>query len=189
MYGSRSQGCAPRSAAALEAKEGLALLNGTSMMTGIAAIVLERPNTSFIRRPCGRTYRGGPPRLARVLPSCDPAGQTSPRPIGGSTALAVLAGQFRHYYSLGALHKSAAAASAAGARWPRIELPQALQSPYSLRCAPHGLGPMLETLMQARRVVEREANSANDNPLVDRAANSITAATSTAGTLPEQSMA
>jgi phenylalanine ammonia-lyase len=44
---------------------------------------------------------------------------------------------------------------------------EAIQSPYSLRCAPQGLGPMLESLEQARLVVEREANSVNDNPLID----------------------
>jgi phenylalanine ammonia-lyase len=63
-------------------------------------------------------------------------------------------------------------AAAAKARLPDragnvIDLQQAIQSPYSLRCAPQGLGPMLETLAAARRVVTREANSANDNPLVD----------------------
>ena len=41
-----------------------------------------------------------------------------------------------------------------------------IQSPYSLRCSPQGLGPMLEALEQARTVVEREANSVNDNPLI-----------------------
>jgi phenylalanine ammonia-lyase len=42
-----------------------------------------------------------------------------------------------------------------------------IQSPYSLRCSPQGLGPMWEALEQARTVVEREANSVNDNPLID----------------------
>jgi len=42
-----------------------------------------------------------------------------------------------------------------------------IQSPYSLRCAPQGLGPMLESLEQARLTIEREANSVNDNPLID----------------------
>jgi phenylalanine ammonia-lyase len=44
---------------------------------------------------------------------------------------------------------------------------ESIQSPYSLRCAPQGLGPMWETLEQVRTVVEREANSVNDNPLID----------------------
>ena len=42
-----------------------------------------------------------------------------------------------------------------------------IQRCYSLRCVPQGLGPAWEALDAARPVVEREINSANDNPLVD----------------------
>jgi phenylalanine ammonia-lyase len=50
---------------------------------------------------------------------------------------------------------------------------ESIQSPYSLRCAPQGLGPMLEALEQARLVIEREANSVNDNPLIDPGADRV----------------
>ena len=43
----------------------------------------------------------------------------------------------------------------------------ARQSCYSLRCPPQGLGPVWEALEDARPLLEREINSANDNPLVD----------------------
>ncbi|HXM43259.1 MAG TPA: aromatic amino acid lyase [Bryobacteraceae bacterium] len=42
-----------------------------------------------------------------------------------------------------------------------------IQRCYSLRCVPQGLGPVWEALDAARAVVEREINSANDNPLID----------------------
>jgi phenylalanine ammonia-lyase len=42
-----------------------------------------------------------------------------------------------------------------------------IQRCYSLRCVPQGLGPAWEALDSARAVVEREINSANDNPLID----------------------
>jgi phenylalanine ammonia-lyase len=42
-----------------------------------------------------------------------------------------------------------------------------IQRCYSLRCVPQGLGPAWEALDDARAVVEREINSANDNPLID----------------------
>lgn len=42
-----------------------------------------------------------------------------------------------------------------------------VQAYYSLRCAPQILGPVHETLQQARRVLEEELNSACDNPIVD----------------------
>jgi phenylalanine ammonia-lyase len=50
---------------------------------------------------------------------------------------------------------------------------ESIQSPYSLRCAPQGLGPILEALEQARLVIEREANSVNDNPLIDPISGSV----------------
>ena len=41
------------------------------------------------------------------------------------------------------------------------------QSCYSLRCPPQGLGQVWEALTDARPTIEREINSANDNPLID----------------------
>jgi len=42
-----------------------------------------------------------------------------------------------------------------------------MQTAYSLRCPPQGLGVVWESLEAARPVIEREINSANDNPLID----------------------
>jgi phenylalanine ammonia-lyase len=44
--------------------------------------------------------------------------------------------------------------------------PSSGQTCYSLRCAPQGLGQVWEALVDSRAVVEREINSANDNPLI-----------------------
>src|SRR6185436_13709237 len=41
------------------------------------------------------------------------------------------------------------------------------QTCYSLRCVPQGLGQVWEALADGRAVIEREINSANDNPLID----------------------
>ena len=42
-----------------------------------------------------------------------------------------------------------------------------VQAYYSLRCTPQILGPVYETLANARRVLDEELNSACDNPIVD----------------------
>ena len=42
-----------------------------------------------------------------------------------------------------------------------------VQAYYSLRCTPQILGPVWETLRNARRILEDELNSACDNPIVD----------------------
>lgn len=46
-------------------------------------------------------------------------------------------------------------------------VPSGGQSCYSLRCVPQGLGPAWEGLEDARATLEREINSFNDNPLID----------------------
>jgi len=45
--------------------------------------------------------------------------------------------------------------------------PSSGQTCYSLRCVPQGLGQVWEAIEDARAVIEREINSANDNPLID----------------------
>jgi histidine ammonia-lyase len=42
-----------------------------------------------------------------------------------------------------------------------------VQAYYSLRCTPQILGPVYDTLMNSREVLENEYNSACDNPIVD----------------------
>jgi len=48
-----------------------------------------------------------------------------------------------------------------------------VQAYYSLRCIPQILGPIWETLQNARRVIEEEFNSASDNPIVDYEAQNV----------------
>jgi len=42
-----------------------------------------------------------------------------------------------------------------------------VQAYYSLRCTPQILGPILETLDNARQIINEELNAASDNPIVD----------------------
>ena len=44
---------------------------------------------------------------------------------------------------------------------------QRLQDRYSVRCAPHIIGVLLDALPYARQVIETEVNSVNDNPICD----------------------
>lgn len=48
-----------------------------------------------------------------------------------------------------------------------------VQAYYSLRCTPQILGPVCETLMNSRRVLEEELNSACDNPIIDPDAGNV----------------
>jgi histidine ammonia-lyase len=42
-----------------------------------------------------------------------------------------------------------------------------VQEYYSLRCVPQIIGPVLDTLNQAEKILLEEVNSANDNPIID----------------------
>lgn len=44
-----------------------------------------------------------------------------------------------------------------------------VQEYYSLRCVPQILGPIYETLSEVKEIVENELNSASDNPVIDHA--------------------
>lgn len=50
---------------------------------------------------------------------------------------------------------------------------QKVQPYYSLRCVPQILGPVYDTLMNAGRVIEDEVNSVDDNPIVDMASANV----------------
>jgi len=130
----------------LEPKESLALMNGTSAMTGIACLALVRAQ-----------------RLARWAAAL--------------TALTsdVLQGEPRHFDARLFAAKPHPG-QALCARWIRedVELEkrravnaQRVQDRYSVRCAPHVVGVLLDVLPEARRFVHTELNGANDNPLVD----------------------
>lgn len=48
-----------------------------------------------------------------------------------------------------------------------------VQAYYSLRCTPQIFGPVYDTLMNSREVIENEFNSACDNPIVDPVAKNV----------------
>jgi histidine ammonia-lyase len=48
-----------------------------------------------------------------------------------------------------------------------------VQEYYSIRCVPQILGPVLDTVEQAEKVVLNEANSTSDNPVIDYTHNNI----------------
>ena len=125
-------------------KEGLALINGTTMMTAIAALAWLDAGR-ILRALLGAIGLSIEALLAPSEPYEDWVHQAKGHPgqIG-------VAGYMRRLLA-GSQSKNDPAA----------------QSCYSLRCPPQGLGPIWEALESGRAVIEREINSANDNPLID----------------------
>jgi len=127
-------------------KESLALMNGTSVMGGLSCLAFESSR-----------------RLARLSSSL--------------TAMAseVLRGQPGHFDDR-IFELKPHPGQRACARWIREDLeyegggapePGRLQDRYSIRCAPHVIGVLMDFLPLCRQFIEAEINGVNDNPIVD----------------------
>jgi histidine ammonia-lyase len=129
-------------------KEGLALLNGTQVSTGLALAGL------FTARMVLRSA------LASGAMSVD-AARGSDTPFDPRIhALRGQPGQIRAAAALRGLLAGSAI------RDSHRENDTRVQDPYCLRCQPQVMGACLDQLDHAARVLEREANAVTDNPLV-----------------------
>ncbi len=129
----------------LRPKEGLAIMNGTAVMTGLACLAWSRAD--YLSRLASRltAYNvvatgGNAHHFDEVL--------FAAKPHPGQTEIARRLREDLH-----------------SERPPRNE--QRLQDRYSLRCAPHVVGVLEDALPFLRQLIQTELNSANDNPLID----------------------
>jgi phenylalanine ammonia-lyase len=125
-------------------KEALALINGTTVMTAVAALVWVDA-FRVLRALLGAVALSVEALQAPSLPF-EPWVQE----LKGHPRQIAVAAHLREL-----LEGSGYTQASSG------------QSCYSLRCVPQGLGPVWEALENGRSTVEREINSANDNPLID----------------------
>ncbi len=132
----------------LEAKEGLALLNGTQVSTGLALAALFDSWQLAINS------------LVTTALSLDAAmGSTAPfreeiHTLRGHRGQIVSARIIRDLLDGSQIRES------------HREDDLRVQDPYCLRCAPQVIGACLDQLAHAGRVLTIEANAATDNPLV-----------------------
>jgi histidine ammonia-lyase len=132
----------------LEAKEGLALLNGTQMMSAIGALLLADADRLV------RTASVAAAMSVEALLGTDVAYAAAyqlARPHPGQVAVAA---EMRHLLRESGLQRSHHASE------------HKVQDPYSLRCVPQVHGAVRDALDHLRRVLDIELNSATDNPLV-----------------------
>jgi histidine ammonia-lyase len=132
----------------LQAKEGIALLNGTQMMGAIGALLLADADRLV------RTASVIASLSVEALLGTDVAFAAAyqlARPHPGQIAVAA---ELRHLLRDSGLQ-----------RWHHA-LPHKVQDPYSLRCVPQVHGAVRDALDHLRRVLDIELNSATDNPLV-----------------------
>ncbi|WP_252271679.1 HAL/PAL/TAL family ammonia-lyase [Pseudomonas subflava] len=129
----------------LRPKEALALMNGTAVMTALACLAYSRAD--YLLQLATRitalnvvALEGNPEHFDERL--------FAAKPHPGQTQVAAwLREDLAVAEPLPPLHR--------------------LQDRYSLRCAPHVLGVLADSLGLLRQFIEIELNSANDNPLFD----------------------
>lgn len=129
----------------LRPKEGLALMNGTSVMTALACLAYKRAEY-----------------LAQLSTK-----------ITAMVSVAMHGNDFHFDEALFAVKPHPGQQQIAA--WLRDDLKadkpprnsDRLQDRYSLRCAPHVIGVIQDSLPWLRQMIENELNSANDNPIID----------------------
>ncbi len=129
----------------LRPKEGLAIMNGTAVMTALACLAYDR--AAYLARLCTRIT---------------------------AMASFALDGNAHHFDETLFSVKPHAGMQGVAA-WLRADLPagqaerngKRLQDRYSIRCAPHVIGVLADALPFFRTSIENELNSANDNPIID----------------------
>lgn len=132
----------------LRPKEGLAIMNGTAVMTALACLAWRRAD--YVAQLATRLT------ALNVWASAGNAHHFAERLF----AVKPHPGQQQVAARLRADLTGAAAE-------PSQRNEQRLQDRYSLRCAPHVIGVLADALPFYRTVIENELNSANDNPIID----------------------
>ncbi len=154
----------------LEAKEGLALINGTSFMSAYAALATrEAHRLALISDLCtALCVEGLTGNVGHFHPLIH---QQKPHP--GQIASAERVRRLLEGSRLAVDQSQIVRASPALGDRGFIELERSVQDRYSVRCAPHVTGVLHDTLDWVERWVEIEINSTNDNPLFDPASGSV----------------
>jgi len=132
----------------LEPKEGLALLNGTQLMSAVGALVLA--DADRLVRTASVAAALAVEALLGTEVAFSAAYQLA-RPHPGQVAVAA---ELRHLLRDSDLQRS------------HHDDPHKVQDPYSLRCVPQVHGAVRDALEHLRRVLDVELNAATDNPLV-----------------------
>lgn len=130
----------------LQAKEGLALTNGTAMMTAMGCLAIaEAENCAFVANIVGALS-------LEALNGTDAALDARIHQVRPHLNQIETARQMRELLQ--------------GSEFLRTNLDEEPQDAYSLRCIPQVHGACADAIDSARRVIETELNSVTDNPLI-----------------------
>ena len=142
-------------------REGLAILNGTSAMTGIGAI-----NLIYAKRQLSWSVAFSA-MINELVEAFDDHFSAQLNIVKNHLGQQKIAKAMRNVVSESKLIKKRHEVLYKENGGDSDVLIEKVQEYYSIRCIPQILGPILDTIEYAEKVVINELNSVNDNPVID----------------------
>ncbi|WP_018345129.1 HAL/PAL/TAL family ammonia-lyase [Cytophaga aurantiaca] len=150
---------------AIQLREGLAVMNGTSFMTGIGAVNLIQANNLV------EWSINAASLINELIASYDDYFSAELNEVKLHSGQRNVAAGIRKRLEGSTLIKSRAVHLYK--KVDEMYFEDKVQEYYSIRCVPQIIGPVLDTVTYAIQVIENEVNSVNDNPVVDEETNNI----------------
>ncbi len=144
----------------VEIREGLALMNGTSVMTGIGIVNVNNAEKLLdwsIKCSCA---------INEIVQAYDDHLSSELNNTKRHFGQQEIANRMRTNLKDSKLVRKREEHLYSGENKEEV-FKEKVQEYYSLRCVPQILGPVLDTINEVAKVLENEINSANDNPIVD----------------------
>jgi histidine ammonia-lyase len=144
----------------VEIREGLALINGTSVMTGIGVVNVHHANKLLdwsLKCSCA---------INEIVQAYDDHFSEELNQTKRHKGQREVAARMRENLADSTLIRKREDHLYSGDNKEEI-FKEKVQEYYSLRCVPQILGPVLETINNVASILEDEFNSANDNPIID----------------------
>ena len=145
----------------IEIREGLALMNGTSAMTGIGIVNIIYAKcllnwSVFCSSAINEIVQAYDDHLSEEL-------NTAKKHIGQQK----IAEKMRNHLKDSKLTRDRNEHLYNDTADKNTYFKEKVQEYYSLRCVPQILGPVYDTIEQTTKILIEEVNSANDNPIID----------------------
>ncbi len=144
----------------VEIREGLALMNGTSVMTGIGIVNIYNAKKVLdwsIKISCA---------INELVQAYDDHLSEELNGVKHHFGQQEIAKRMRGHLADSSLVRKREDHLYSGENTEDV-FKEKVQEYYSLRCVPQILGPVLDTINGVAKVLENEINSANDNPIID----------------------